>query len=98
MQVAALVAIIKAARQMSLMDSIDQLPAPGGGLAIPVAMLREAAGHRSEALRVDAMQLACVHPRTTAMPGVCCTSSHLPVALQHASSQLIVAYWRQRLP
>ena len=70
MQVAALVSVLKVARTVGLAEDLAAVPAPGGSvIQIPEAMLRAAVGHRSDSLRVDALQLACMHPRTSSMPG-----------------------------
>lgn len=70
-QVAALVAVLKAARSVGLAEDLAAVQVPGGGapIAIPAAMLRTAVAHRSESLRVDALQLACSHPKTSSLPG-----------------------------
>ncbi|KAK9830510.1 hypothetical protein WJX72_012147 [[Myrmecia] bisecta] len=69
-KVAALVAILKAARQLQLISDLDVVTVPGcGSVTIPESMLQRAISHCTESLRVDAMQLACVHPKATAPPG-----------------------------
>ena len=67
-----MVCILKAARSVGLAEDLASVGDPGGGgaqIAIPAAMLRAAVGHRSESLRVDALQLACSHPKTSSLPG-----------------------------
>jgi hypothetical protein len=57
---------------VGLAEDLAAVNAPDGDvIVIPEAMLRTAVGHRSEVLRADALQLACMHPKTASMP---CTS------------------------
>lgn len=70
-QVASLVAVLKAARQLQLVRDLDVVNIPGfPPIPIPEHLLQQAICHSNEALLVDAMTLACVHPKTTAMPGM----------------------------
>ena len=70
LQVAALVAVLKVARQLQLVRELDAVQVPGHApVPIPEALLQRAIAHANEGLLVDAMTLACVHPKTTAMPG-----------------------------
>lgn len=72
---AALVAILKVARQLSLISELRAVCLPGQpAVPIPGALLRQAIAHRSEGLLVDAMTLACVHPKTSTMPGAACAA------------------------
>ncbi|DBB01023.1 TPA: hypothetical protein ACH3X1_000923 [Trebouxia sp. C0004] len=69
-QVATLVAILKTARQMGLYLDLGCVSVPGEGIVtIPERLLQRAVASRVESLQVDALQLACVHPRTTSLPG-----------------------------
>ncbi|BDA45482.1 probable thyroid adenoma-associated protein homolog [Coccomyxa sp. Obi] len=69
-QVAALVAVLKVARQLQLVRELDAVQVPGhAAVPIPEALLQRAIAHANEGLLVDAMTLACIHPKTTAMPG-----------------------------
>ena len=69
-QVAALVAVLKVARQLGLISELGRVALPGQPpVTIPGALLRQAMSHGNEGLLVDAMTLACVHPKTAAMPG-----------------------------
>ncbi|KAL0046958.1 hypothetical protein WJX82_002976, partial [Trebouxia sp. C0006] len=69
-QVATLVAILKTARQMGLYQDLGCVSVAGeGSVAIPERLLQRAVASRVESLQVDALQLACVHPRTTSLPG-----------------------------
>lgn len=69
-QVAALVAVLKVARQLQLVRELDAVHVPGyPALPIPEPLLQRAISHANEGLLVDAMTLACIHPKTTAMPG-----------------------------
>ena len=69
-QVASLVAVLKAARQLSLVKELEVVSVPGHPpVRIPGALLRQAISHANEGLLVDAMTLACVHPKTATMPG-----------------------------
>ncbi len=70
LQVATLVAILKTARQMGLYQDLGCVSVPGeGSVTIPERLLQRAVATRNESLQVDALQLACVHPRTTSLPG-----------------------------
>ena len=70
LQVATLVAILKTARQMGLYQDLACVSVPGEGkVKIPHQLLQQAAASSSESLQVDALQLACVHPRATSLPG-----------------------------
>ena len=69
-QVASLVAVLKAARQLSLVKGLEAVAVPGHPpVRIPGALLRQAISASNEGLLVDAMTLACVHPKTATMPG-----------------------------
>ncbi|DBA69567.1 TPA: hypothetical protein ACH3X2_012764 [Trebouxia sp. C0005] len=69
-QVATLVAILKTARQIGLYQDLGCVSVPGeGSVTIPERLLQRAVASRVESLQVDALQLACVHPRTTSLPG-----------------------------
>lgn len=81
MQVATLIAILKTARALGLYQDLERVSIPGEGIiAIPEAMLQRAVGHASQTLQLDALQLACVHPRATNLPGgrlyCCCLLLH----------------------
>ena len=68
---ATLVAILKTARQMGLYQDLSHVEVPGeGSVAVPAALLRRAVASSTESLQVDALQLACVHPRGTSLPGL----------------------------
>ena len=70
-QIAALVAILKAARQLHLVDDLSEVLCPGEDpIIIPEGLIMRAISHTSEALRVDAMHLICIHPKMTLLPGV----------------------------
>lgn len=70
LQVATLVAILKTARQMGLYQDLGCVSVPSeGSVTIPEQLLQRAVASRVESLQVDALQLACVHPRTTSLPG-----------------------------
>ena len=60
-----------AARLSSTGSSSDDSGSGDGGAAVrvPFALLRSAVGSRSEALRVDALQLISSNVRTSALPG-----------------------------
>ena len=69
-QVATLVAILKTARQMGLYQDLACVSVPGeGSVPIPEELLQRAVASSSESLQVDALQLACVHPKATSLPG-----------------------------
>lgn len=81
-QVASLVAVLKVARQLQLVRDLDVVNIPGfPPVPIPEHLLQQAICHSNEALLVDAMTLACVHPKTTAMPGKQCGSHLNPITL-----------------
>ena len=70
LQVATLVAILKTARQMGLYQDLACVSVPGeGSVAIPEQLLQRAVASSTGSLQVDALQLACVHPRATSLPG-----------------------------
>ena len=82
-------AVLKVARQLQLVRELDAVQVPGhAAVPIPEALLQRAIGHANEGLLVDAMTLACVHPKTTAMPGA--RSAH-PFLLFHACHLLYLA-------
>ena len=61
--------VLKVARTVGLAEDLSAVAGPDGEvITIPEAMLRTAVGHRLEALRADALQLACMHPKTTLLP------------------------------
>lgn len=63
--------VLKVARTVGLAEDLAAVTAPDGAvIRIPDAMLRAAVGHRSDTLRIDALQLACTHPRSSSLPGV----------------------------
>ena len=65
-------AVLKAARQLSLVKGLEVVSVPGHPpVRVPGALLQQAISHANEGLLVDAMTLACVHPKTATMPGVC---------------------------
>ena len=65
-----MVAILKTARQIGLYQDLGCVSVPGeGSVTIPERLLQRAVASRVESLQVDALQLACVHPRTTSLPG-----------------------------
>lgn len=71
-------AVLKVARQLQLVRELDAVQVPGhAAVPIPEALLQRAIAHANEGLLVDAMTLACVHPKTTAMPGEGGRSLHL---------------------
>eukprot|EP00887_Chlorella_sp_A99_P000062 scaffold16.g62.t1 len=61
-------AVLKAGRRLGLVTDLGSLGPAGIAPAQLEALLRQAAAHPSEALRVDALQLICCHPRSTAPP------------------------------
>lgn len=88
LQVATLVAILKTARQMGVYQDLSHVVVGGqgegvgegqGSVAIPQELLQRAVASRTEALQVDALQLACVHPRPTTLPGTSPTPPVCPV-------------------
>ncbi|GIL79887.1 hypothetical protein Vretifemale_9023, partial [Volvox reticuliferus] len=71
-RVAALVAVLKAARGMGLVADLDGLMGRAGQQHLgmdPAALLTAAVGHASEAVRLDALELACVSFKMSDPPG-----------------------------
>ena len=63
-------ALLKAGRAMQLVTDLGHVTAPGReALPIPRSLLERALGHASVTLRMDVVQLACVFPRLTVLPG-----------------------------
>ena len=55
---------------MGLYQELSHVVVPGEGrVAIPEGLLQRAVASSTESLQVDALQLACVHPRLTSLPG-----------------------------
>ena len=77
LQVPSVIAVLKTARQQQLMEGLGQVVVPGHlPLVLPKQLLEKAVIHSSETLRIDVMQLACLHPKSTAFPGdECCASA-----------------------
>ena len=58
---------------------------PGeGSVNIPERLLQRAVASRVESLQVDALQLACVHPRTTSLPGKAMSSLLMWLSSKHS--------------
>lgn len=69
MQLAATVAILKAARQMGLVDDLGCVSTLGEEpVEMPEQMYQRAICHASEELQTDMMQLLCTYPKVTFMP------------------------------
>ena len=69
---AALIAVLKAARQLALLNDVEELRIPHHEpIGIPRRVLEMAIRHSSEALRMDALQLVCMHPKMNLLPGGC---------------------------
>ena len=65
-----MVAVLKVARQLNLVRDLDTVAVPGHDpVHIPEALLQRAIEHGHDTLLVDAMALACSHPKSTAVPG-----------------------------
>ena len=78
-QVASLVAVLKVARQLNLVRDLDTVAVPGHDpVHIPEALLQRAVEHGRDTLLVDAMALACSHPKSTAIPGALLSLPGLP--------------------
>ena len=68
-QLAALVAVLKPARQLGLADSILCMECSGEEpIAVPKEAFYRAICHSSEELQTDTMQLICSYPKVTLMP------------------------------
>ncbi|KAK9842206.1 hypothetical protein WJX81_000582 [Elliptochloris bilobata] len=68
-RVAALVAVLKAARALGLVDALDEVRLPGSGpYALPEALLQSAVASADEGLAIDAVQMACTHQKATVLP------------------------------
>lgn len=68
-QAAALLALLKAGRIAGLVNNIEIIVSGNKELHIPIKLLREALFHKDEDVRLDALQLICVHPKLTMAPG-----------------------------
>ena len=69
---AALIAVLKAARQLALLNDVEELRIPHHApISIPRRVLEMAIRHSSETLRMDALQLVCTHPKLNLLPGGC---------------------------
>lgn len=77
MQTPAVVSLLFTGRKLHLISDLDSISVPTtssgsalteGPLLDVHALLRRAVTHRSESLRAGALQLACAHPRTSALP------------------------------
>jgi hypothetical protein len=69
LQVAAVVSILKAARQLGMVYSLARIVVPGQAeVIIPRKVLERALRHSSEALRGDVFQLICINPKLSLMP------------------------------
>jgi hypothetical protein len=69
-QVAALVAVLKVGRSLQLVNSLREVALPGEPpLLISEELLSHAITSSNEALRLDALELACLHPRASTPPG-----------------------------
>ena len=63
-------AVLKVARQLNLVRDLDAVAVPGHDpVHIPEALLQRAIEDGHDTLLVDAMALACSHPKSTAVPG-----------------------------
>jgi len=72
MQVAAVVCILKAARQLGMVPNLASIAVPGQSeMVIPRHILQRAVQHSSEALRGDVFHLICNNPKLTLMPSKC---------------------------
>ena len=68
-QVAAVIAVLKEARKLQLLTQLEVAEVGQRSLRIPAPLLLRASVHASDALRIDALQLACVNPKSTMLPG-----------------------------
>ena len=69
LQLAALVAVLKSARHMGMVDDIRCVSIPGEeAVTIPEQIFVRAICHASEELQTSAMQLICTYNRVTLMP------------------------------
>eukprot|EP00884_Botryococcus_braunii_P012115 jgi/Botrbrau1/20904/Bobra.0135s0035.1 len=70
LRVAALVAVLKVGRSLQLVNSLREVGLPGEApLLISQELLSHAVKSSNEALRLDALELACLHPRASTPPG-----------------------------
>jgi len=68
-QVAGVISIMKAARQLGMVHSLARIVVPGrADVIIPRSVLERAIRHSSEALRGDVFQLICINPKLSLMP------------------------------
>lgn len=68
-QVAALVAVLKEARKLHLLTHLEAAEVEGQSVNISAPLLLRASVHASDMLRIDALHLACVSPKSTSLPG-----------------------------
>ncbi|GMH43329.1 hypothetical protein BSKO_11251 [Bryopsis sp. KO-2023] len=70
-QLGALLALLRVGRKLNLLPSLDAIvDNPGCILNVPFSALKRAIFHESEDLHVNALELACIHPKGTALPDV----------------------------
>lgn len=66
LQVATVVAVLRAARQLGLLEVVTRVEMPGQPpVDIPIGILQRAVRHSSEGLRTEALHLLCGHPKLT---------------------------------
>ncbi|KAK9806642.1 hypothetical protein WJX73_003561, partial [Symbiochloris irregularis] len=68
-QVAALVGLVRQGRKLHLMPELHRACVDEQEVIIPAALLLQAAEHASDLLRIDALELACISPKITVLPG-----------------------------
>lgn len=65
-------AVLLEARKLQLIASLDAPLGDGSPAVVPPELLLRASEHASDALRLDALQLACISAKSTALPGELC--------------------------
>ena len=61
--------ILKEGRKLQLLAELHEARVGSEVIAIPAHLLLQAAVHKSDLLRIDALELACVSPKITHLPG-----------------------------
>ncbi|GAB4815827.1 hypothetical protein N2152v2_002873 [Parachlorella kessleri] len=88
---AACVTVLKAGRQLQLLSDLHDGANLGLDAAAVEAILQRTVVHRSESIRLDSLQLVCVHPKATTLPTALelrIVSKFVALTLRCASSAL----------
>lgn len=84
------------------MDGLGQVMVPGQEpLSLPHRLLEKAVIDGSETIRLDVMQLACLHPKSTAFPGeknCCAVLESRPChcsKIERLTKSIIDGFWKR---